>query len=65
MRLHDDSERMRFVCLSCGAVGYGNATCRDCVSQWPRFGIPQEAVDGILAAIGDRSPDPPFGTVLE
>lgn len=55
-------ERYRYVCQACGAVGYGNATCRDCVAQWPRFGMPQATVDNLLRAIGDQPPEAPFGT---
>ena len=38
-------------CRTCGAVGYGNATCRDCVKQWPRFGVSQEIVERLLEAL--------------
>ena len=57
-----DMERYRHVCRGCGAAGYGNATCRDCVMQWPRFGISQDSVDSLLRAIGDQPPEAPFGT---
>ena len=60
----DDEERYRHVCQGCGAVGYGNMTCRDCVSQWSRFGISQESVDRLLRAIGEKPPEAPFGTTL-
>ena len=59
------SDRMRYVCPHCGAVGYGNATCSDCVRQWVRFGISQDTVDQLLRAIGDRPPEAPFGTVFQ
>ena len=53
-------------CPSCGAVGYGNATCSACIKEWPRVaGISQEYVDELLAFIGDRAPEPPFGTVFQ
>jgi hypothetical protein len=58
----DDEERYRHACQCCGAAGHGNATCRDCVAQWPRFGIPQQDVDRLLAAIGDKPPEVPLGT---
>lgn len=58
----EDGERYRYVCQGCGAAGYGNATCRDCVAQWRRFGISQDYVDSLLAAIGDKPPEMPFGT---
>jgi hypothetical protein len=37
-----DVERRKHTCLACGAVGYGNITCYDCVRQWPRFGVAQD-----------------------
>ncbi len=52
------------VCPSCGAAGYGNATCSVCVKEWPRFGISKETVAQVLNIIGDRPPVPPFGTVF-
>ena len=58
----DDEERYRYVCQCCGAAGYGNSTCRDCVAQWPRFGISQQDVERILEAIGDKPPGVPLGT---
>jgi hypothetical protein len=60
--IENDRERNRHVCQACGAVGYGNATCRDCVAQWPRFGHPQSSVDSLLRALGNRPPEAPFGT---
>jgi len=60
--VESDRQRYRHVCQACGAAGYGNATCRDCVAQWPRFGISQESVDSLLRAIGDKPPEAPFGT---
>lgn len=62
---YDDRERYSETCAVCGAVGHGNLTCRTCVSQWPRFGIPQDTVDKLLKALGDRLPDPPIGTSLQ
>jgi len=53
-------DRSQYVCPTCGAVGYGNATCRDCVLQWPRFGMLD--VEPLLRAIGDKPPEAPFGT---
>lgn len=58
------SDRLQYTCRECGAVGYGNATCRACVSQWPRFGMSQETTDALLRAIGDQPPQAPFGTVF-
>jgi len=59
----EDQRRRQEVCQSCGAVGYGNLTCAACVREWPRFGIAsQEDADKLLAAIGDKPPEPPFGT---
>jgi hypothetical protein len=55
-------DRSQYVCQACGAQGYGNATCRDCVAQWPRFGMSQATVDSLLRAIGDQPPEAPFGT---
>lgn len=55
-------DRSNYVCRGCGAQGYGNATCRDCVAAWPRFGIPQDSVDRLLRAIGNQPPEAPFGT---
>ena len=55
------SERKDEVCQACRAVGYGNATCSWCVRQWSRFGISQDTVDQLLAAIGNQLPDPPIG----
>ena len=52
------------VCLSCGAVGYGNMTCSVCIKEWPRFGISEECVARLLDVIGDRAPEPPFGTTF-
>lgn len=52
------------VCQSCGAVGYGNATCSVCVKEWPRFGISPWTVALLLRAIGSRPPEPPLGTVF-
>jgi hypothetical protein len=49
------------VCVTCGAVEFGNATCRDCVSRWPNRGISQETVDRLLATIGDQPPARPVG----
>lgn len=60
----EDEDRCRHTCPSCGAIGFGNMTCRRCVSEWPRFGIPQEHVNRLLEAIGDRPPRPPLGTVF-
>lgn len=58
----EDEDRNQHTCPSCGAVGFGNMTCRRCVSEWPRFGIPQDSVDELLKIIGDRPPRPPYGT---
>lgn len=53
------------VCPQCRAVGLGNATCRWCVARWPAMGIAtQDSVDRMLRLIGDRLPDPPFGTLF-
>ncbi len=60
-RLRSDRAKME-ICSACQAVGHGNMTCRWCVAQWPRFGISQDSVDQILKGLGDRLPDPPFGT---
>ena len=56
-------DRSQYVCQGCGAQGYGNATCRDCVAQWPRFGMSQQSVDRLLALIGDKPAEAPFGTM--
>ncbi len=52
------------VCQSCGAVGYGNATCSACIKEWPRLGFDEEYVARLLDIIGDRAPEPPFGTTF-
>jgi hypothetical protein len=49
------------ICSTCGAVGYGNASCRACVVEWPRFGIQQDLVDRLLTAIGNQPPEAPLG----
>lgn len=55
-------DRFRYTCQACGAVGYGNGTCKGCVREWPRFGMPQHLVDILLECIGDRPPEAPYGT---
>ena len=57
--------RFTEVCPSCGAVGYGNATCSVCIKEWPRFGIvSEEYAARLLDILGGRPPEPPFGTVF-
>jgi hypothetical protein len=53
-------DRFAESCRVCGAAGYGNATCRDCVSQWPRFGMPREIVDQLLEALCGVLEQEPF-----
>lgn len=42
------------ICGTCGASGYGNAACADCVRQWQRFGISHAMVESQLALIERR-----------
>jgi hypothetical protein len=42
------------ICATCGASGYGNAACADCVRQWPRFGTSQTRAEAQLALIKRR-----------
>lgn len=58
-------DRYKETCRHCGAMGYGNATCRHCVAEWPRFGVSQQTTDRLLAAIGDQPPVPPVGTIIQ
>lgn len=61
----EDAERYRHTCPECGAMGFGNATCRHCVSQWPRFGISQATVDKPLSVLKPEHFLPPIGTVRQ
>lgn len=59
-----DDKRYLEKCQGCGAAGYGNATCVDCVRQWPRFGVSGFKVLLLLDAICDEPPQAPLGTTF-